>query len=65
MDAPFLRSFLRQAIKQKQDRLATILHIRKLFGITAYASGFTSAACNPLGPSSMENSTFCSASSLR
>ncbi|MBV6391382.1 MAG: hypothetical protein KPEEDBHJ_00590 [Anaerolineales bacterium] len=31
----------------------------------SYETGTTLAACKPFGPSSMENSTFCSASSLR
>ena len=31
----------------------------------SYERGTTLAACNPLGPSSTENSTFCSASNLR
>jgi hypothetical protein len=31
----------------------------------SYEMGTTLAACKPLGPSSTENSTFCSASNLR
>ncbi len=31
----------------------------------SYETGTTLAACRPLGPSSTENSTFCSASNLR
>lgn len=52
---------------KKQSYLTATLFGAQNFSreATSYARGTTLAACKPLGPSSMENSTFCSASSFR
>ena len=51
---------------QKQGYISATLFVRKTCRMAeSYETRVTFAACKPFGPSSMENSTFCSASSLR
>jgi hypothetical protein len=52
------------AKKKKQSHLTATLSDSQN-RLQSYDRGTTLAACKPLGPSSTENSTFCSASNLR
>lgn len=57
----------RQGEHKKQSYLTATLFGSQNYSQQAesYETGTTLAACRPLGPSSTENSTFCSASNLR